>query len=180
MKASEAVVMYHVSTREKYNELMELFSKENISWTSGPASIVDEVNVDFWGVFQDNTCIATNGVSLSYGSVVRYTEQGYDIIEFNSTEDFVSFQKVLQDKIYQVRTREDYDDLIELLRESGYTWSSGRDLKECRLIAWEDYGKYTCINVDPANKRIKFADLDFYLNDLKVPVEVYTAREVTC
>lgn len=80
----------------------------------------------------------------------------------------------MADVIYQVRSEEDLNELLARLKEVGYMWASGRDLVNDSLVSWNRYGIYTCIHVHSDQKWLSYSDLDFFANELEIPVKLYT------
>ena len=77
-------------------------------------------------------------------------------------------------KIYQVENQEDFDELLMLLKEDGYKWSSGEDLSD-EAVRWNEYKKDTCIRINSKHKFLSYSDFDFYINILGLSVETYVS-----
>lgn len=67
-------------------------------------------------------------------------------------------------KYYQTQTREDYDDLMEILEQQGYIWSDGQLPTENKI--WDICGKDTTLSMNEIAKVINgFCEKEFYIGE---------------
>lgn len=65
-------------------------------------------------------------------------------------------------KYYQTKTQEDYDDLMGILEQQGYTWASGKLPTEYKI--WDKYGKDTTLSIYEEKKVIgSFCEKKFHI-----------------
>ncbi|HBI1736658.1 TPA: DUF1642 domain-containing protein [Enterococcus faecalis] len=85
------------------------------------------------------------------------------------------------EKYYRVQTQEAYNDLMKVMEEKGYRWSSDR--KPTRFNAWEEYEEKTVICVFGSKKlaygNIKYREYDGITNFIEWTVEPKKIVEVS-
>lgn len=92
--------IYCTRTQEDYNYLMVELEKQGFIWDSGH----NPTHFKYWSEDKEDTCIATSGKKITYGSIEWYKDEYPDIsiIEYRADKQVETdnFIKELTVKIY--------------------------------------------------------------------------------
>ncbi|EEO5812563.1 DUF3310 domain-containing protein [Listeria monocytogenes] len=162
--------LYHTETQEDFDALLEELKNEGYCWSTDEVITPDDYRL--WKKYEQDTAISVGEKGLSFGDV-HYRKRLYPEIEIKEYK-----AKSLEEdlKLYHTETQEDFDALLENLKNEGWTWFFGEVITSDDSQLWERYKQDTIVYLE--GKGLSYGNTSYAKDKYSnIPIEKYKAEK---
>lgn len=160
----ENMTVYHVETKEAYDELMIELENKGYTWNSD----AKPRNYNGFKWYEESTLIITRDKEL------KIVFDSINLYVCDEVENIIKYKEKGENmKLYHTETQVDYDALMIELEEKGYKWLSG-DKPTC-FSYWKQEKENSCVEI--SGKDITFGSIEWHKKEYPgTPIIKYKAK----